>query len=186
MAEDYYKILGVEKAASAEEITKAYRKLARQHHPDLNPDDKGAKKRFQEIQSAYDCLNDPEKRAKYDQFGAGYEQMGPNPLGGVALKDSISGTSLAVVALLSISVAFLANSVVAAPGAPPKALTYPLKSLSLFERCYKVVTRRFTSTPMAKRRPSTSRFRPGSSLEKRSGYEGEVSRYTGENRAISC
>ncbi|XZE36942.1 DnaJ C-terminal domain-containing protein [Pirellulaceae bacterium SH501] len=81
MAEDYYKTLGVEKTATAEEITKAYRKLARQHHPDLNPDDKGAKKRFQEIQSAYDCLNDPEKRAKYDQFGAGYEQMGGNPYG---------------------------------------------------------------------------------------------------------
>ncbi|AMV34178.1 Curved DNA-binding protein [Pirellula sp. SH-Sr6A] len=82
MAEDYYKVLGVEKSASAEEITKAYRKLARKHHPDLNPDDAGAKKRFQEIQTAYDCLNDADKRAKYDQFGAGYEQFGGQPFGG--------------------------------------------------------------------------------------------------------
>ncbi|MFN7289437.1 MAG: DnaJ domain-containing protein, partial [Pirellula sp.] len=70
MAEDYYKVLGVERNSNSDEITKAYRKLARKHHPDLNPDDKNAKQRFQEIQSAYDCLNDPEKRAKYDQFGS--------------------------------------------------------------------------------------------------------------------
>ncbi len=83
MAEDYYKTLGVERSASTDEITKAYRKLARKHHPDLNPDDKDAKKRFQEIQSAYDCLNDPDKRQKYDQFGAGYEQYsGGSPFQG--------------------------------------------------------------------------------------------------------
>jgi curved DNA-binding protein len=86
MAEDYYKVLGVERNASPEEITKAYRKLARKHHPDLNPDDKTAKKQFQEIQSAYDCLNDPAKRQKYDQFGANYEQFGggggANPFAG--------------------------------------------------------------------------------------------------------
>jgi len=83
MAEDFYKILGVERSASGEEITKAYRKLARKYHPDLNPDDKTAKKQFQEIQSAYDCLNDPEKRKKYDQFGANYEQYsGGSPFNG--------------------------------------------------------------------------------------------------------
>jgi DnaJ-class molecular chaperone len=76
MANDYYKVLGVERTASAEEISKAYRKLARKHHPDLNPDDKNAKKRFQEIQQAYDCLNDPEKRSLFDQYGANYEQFG--------------------------------------------------------------------------------------------------------------
>ena len=86
MAEDYYKVLGVERNASSDEITKAYRKLARKHHPDLNPDDKSAKSRFQEIQSAYDCLNDPDKRAKYDKFGPGFEQFsgagGAGPFGG--------------------------------------------------------------------------------------------------------
>jgi curved DNA-binding protein len=84
MSEDYYKVLGVGRTASAEEISKAYRKLARKYHPDLNPDDKNAKKRFQEIQTAYDCLNDGEKRKLYDQFGPGYEQMkggGPEATG---------------------------------------------------------------------------------------------------------
>lgn len=87
MAEDFYKTLGVSRTASAEEISKAYRKLARKYHPDLNPDDKNAKKRFQEIQTAYDCLNDPEKRKLYDQYGANYEHAqaargGANPFGG--------------------------------------------------------------------------------------------------------
>jgi DnaJ-class molecular chaperone len=75
MADDYYKKLGVSRTASAEEISKAYRKLARKYHPDLNPDDKNAKKQFQEIQAAYDCLNDPEKRKLYDQFGPSYENV---------------------------------------------------------------------------------------------------------------
>ncbi len=76
MANDYYKVLDVERTASTDEISKAYRKLARKFHPDLNQDDKNAKKRFQEVQQAYDCLNDPEKRKMYDQFGSNYEQYG--------------------------------------------------------------------------------------------------------------
>jgi len=83
MANDYYKVLDVERTASAEEISKAYRKLARKFHPDLNQEDKNAKKRFQEVQQAYDCLNDPEKRKMYDQFGPDYEKFGgKNPFGG--------------------------------------------------------------------------------------------------------
>lgn len=83
MANDYYKVLEVERTATSDEISKAYRKLARKFHPDLNQDDKNAKKRFQEVQQAYDCLNDPEKRKMYDQFGANYEQYGgKNPFGG--------------------------------------------------------------------------------------------------------
>src|SRR6516162_1622464 len=66
---DYYKILGVDKNASAEEIKKAYRKLARKHHPDLNPNDKEANKKFQQINEANEVLSDPEKRKKYDQYG---------------------------------------------------------------------------------------------------------------------
>src|SRR5213593_1648191 len=63
---DPYKILGVDKKASQEDIKKAYRKLARQYHPDKNPGDKQAEERFKDIQGAYDVLSDPEKRKQYD------------------------------------------------------------------------------------------------------------------------
>jgi len=66
---DYYKILGLDKSATQDDIKKAYRKLARQHHPDLNPDDKEANKKFQQINEANEVLSDPEKRKKYDQYG---------------------------------------------------------------------------------------------------------------------
>lgn len=66
---DYYKILGLDKNATADAIKKAYRKLARKYHPDLNPDDDAAKKKFQEINEAHEVLSDPEKRKKYDQYG---------------------------------------------------------------------------------------------------------------------
>ncbi|MHB1921671.1 MAG: DnaJ domain-containing protein, partial [Chitinophagaceae bacterium] len=66
---DYYQILGLNKNASPEEIKKAYRKLARKHHPDLNPNDSQAKQLFQQINEANEVLSDPEKRKKYDQYG---------------------------------------------------------------------------------------------------------------------
>ena len=69
---DYYKILGVPRNASAEEIRKAYRKLAMQYHPDRNPDDKQAEERFKEINEAYQVLNDAQKRAHYDRLGSAY------------------------------------------------------------------------------------------------------------------
>ena len=71
---DYYKILGLDKTAGTEQIKKAYRKLARQYHPDLNPNDKEANKKFQQINEANEVLSDPEKRKKYDQYGQNWQQ----------------------------------------------------------------------------------------------------------------
>ena len=71
---DYYKTLGVSRSADEKEIKKAFRKLAQQYHPDKNPGDKGAEARFKEINEAYTVLSDADKRAKYDKFGAQWEQ----------------------------------------------------------------------------------------------------------------
>jgi curved DNA-binding protein len=71
---DYYKILGVDKKATAKEIKQAYRKLARQHHPDVNPNNKQAEARFKEINEANEVLGDQEKRKKYDELGVNWKQ----------------------------------------------------------------------------------------------------------------
>lgn len=83
---DYYGTLGVEKKASDDEIRKAYRRLARKYHPDLNPGDKAAEDKFKTVQEAYDVLSEPKKRAMFDQYGfysdSGFPQGGPPPGGG--------------------------------------------------------------------------------------------------------
>src|SRR6202795_3152294 len=90
---DYYATLGVAKTATDKELKQAYRKLARKHHPDVNPGDKGAESKFKEINEAYEVLGDPAKRKKYDELGANwrmYEQAqqqgqpypGGSPFGG--------------------------------------------------------------------------------------------------------
>ncbi len=79
---DYYKILGVNRDADDKTIKKAYRKLARQYHPDVNPDNKQAEEKFKDINEAYEVLSDPAKRTKYDQLGADWshwQQMGGSP-----------------------------------------------------------------------------------------------------------
>src|SRR4051795_11941494 len=76
---DYYKVLGVDRKGSQEDIKKAYRKLARQYHPDTNKD-AGAEERFKQISEAYDTLGDPEKRKRYDRGGSIFG--GANPFGG--------------------------------------------------------------------------------------------------------
>src|SRR5437762_1015535 len=76
---DYYSTLGVAKTATEKEIKQTYRKLARKHHPDVNPGDKAAEAKFKEINEAYEVLGDPVKRRKYDELGANwrmYEQAG--------------------------------------------------------------------------------------------------------------
>src|SRR6266568_5540207 len=84
--QDFYELLGVQRGASAEDIKKAYRKLAMQHHPDKNPGDKAAEHRFKELSEAYDILKDDQKRAAYDRFGhaafeGGNGRAGPGDFG---------------------------------------------------------------------------------------------------------
>ncbi len=81
MAQDYYQTLGVDKSANAEDIRKAYRKLARKHHPDLNHGDKSAEDLFKKVREAYDVLSDPKKKEIYDQVGS-YSENGMPGAGG--------------------------------------------------------------------------------------------------------
>ena len=79
---DYYEVLGVSRSASPEEMKKAYRNLARQHHPDVNAGDQGAEERFKEVNEAYEVLSDADRRAAYDRYGHSASGMGSDPFGG--------------------------------------------------------------------------------------------------------
>src|SRR5580765_7639319 len=84
---DYYEVLGVSRTASDDEIKKAYRKLARKHHPDVNPGNRTAEERFKEISQAYEVLADPAKRKLYDEFGIVGVQAGFDPNQARAYRD---------------------------------------------------------------------------------------------------
>jgi molecular chaperone DnaJ len=90
---DYYEVLGITRAAAAEEIKKSYRKLAVQHHPDKNPGDKKAEERFKELSEAYEVLSDPQKRQMYDQFGHAGMGAGAGP-GGFDFQGGFGGGSI--------------------------------------------------------------------------------------------
>jgi curved DNA-binding protein len=80
---DYFKVLGVERGADTDTVKRAFRKLARQYHPDVNPGDKDAEAKFKEISEAYEVLSDPDKRRRYEQFGQYWNQAGAGGMGGM-------------------------------------------------------------------------------------------------------
>jgi curved DNA-binding protein len=88
---DYYKILSLDKSASLDDIKKAYRKLARKHHPDLNPNDKDAQKKFQQINEANEVLSDPEKKKKYDKYGKDWKHADQFEKAGQSQRQSYGG-----------------------------------------------------------------------------------------------
>src|SRR5574339_594635 len=93
---DYYSTLGVAKTATEKEIKQAFRKLARKHHPDVNPGDKSAEAKFKELNEAYEVLGDPGKRRKYDELGANwrmYEQAGAGGAAGAPFGGGPGGWS---------------------------------------------------------------------------------------------
>lgn len=106
---DYYEVLGVSKTASEDEIKKSYRKLAKQYHPDKNPDDKEAETKFKEISEAYEHLSNQEKRNKYDQFGhnPGHQQQHYNPFDGFRPERRVKvGETMSLVVKLTLEEIF--------------------------------------------------------------------------------
>ena len=113
---DYYEVIGVPKTASEDEIKKAYRKLAKKYHPDLKPNNKEAEAKFKEVNEAYEVLSDPEKKAKYDQFG--HAGVDPNFGGGAGGYGGYGSPFGEDIDLGDISAAFSAEDSAAQDGGP--------------------------------------------------------------------
>lgn len=105
---DYYEVLEVEKTASVDEIKKAYRKKAIQYHPDKNPGDKVAEEKFKEAAEAYDVLSNPDKRARYDQFG----HAGMSGAAAMAVRSAVSAAACPWMTYSPCSATYLADTVV--------------------------------------------------------------------------
>jgi len=106
MKEDYYKTLGVSKSANAGDIKKAYRKMAIQYHPDKNPDDKAAEEKFKEAAEAYEVLSNPNKKAKYDQFGhQAFQNGGAGFSGGMNMDDILVSLEIFLEVHLAVDLA---------------------------------------------------------------------------------
>ena len=117
---DYYEVLGVSKGASEEEIKKAYKKLARKYHPDMNPGDKEAEEKFKEINEANEVLSDPDKKARYDQFG--FAGVDPNyGAGAGAAPTARAGSTSATSAISSAASSAVASAARARTPTRPSA-----------------------------------------------------------------
>jgi DnaJ-class molecular chaperone len=122
---DYYEVLGVERSAGDEEIKRAYRKLALKHHPDQNPGDPDAERKFKEAAEAYDVLGDAEKRARYDQFGHAGVGQGARASRTSRTSSRPSATSSAAAAASSAT-----SSAAGAAAAPARAAAATSRSCS--------------------------------------------------------
>lgn len=102
---DYYEVLGVDKNADEAAIKKAYRVLAKKYHPDMNPGDKEAEKKFKEASEAYAVLSDPEKKRQYDQFGHAAFEGGSGGFGGFDFNSADFSDILAIFSVISLGAA---------------------------------------------------------------------------------
>ena len=133
---DYYEVLGLSKSASEEEIKKAYRKQAKKYHPDLHPGDKECEEAMKEVNEAYEILSDPQKKARYDQYG--FAGVDPSYGAGAALAARASAISIwATSSAASLAAAaVLAAGSAATPTPPVRAKTCTsIWSSALWRRC---------------------------------------------------
>src|SRR6266542_1257683 len=169
---DYYETLGVARSVTADEIKKAYRKLARKYHPDVNPNDKSAEEKFKEISEAYEVLSDPEKRKRYDQLGAGWKagsDFTPPPGWAPGSSTAISGIfSAQAASAISLK---RSSGRGAAPRAAPPSRVAVVTSKPRWRSAWKTLIagprgrslfkpRRLVPRAMAQARSTTSRARP--------------------------